>query len=111
MLPVGFFFSYGTNHKLSNRQMEILQMIVRGNVTYKQIAAELGTTEQVIKNTLRVMLAKTRTDSRSHLMADVYNTYLTTFMESSGYNKFVTVKPEFESWMARKEQTRQGIMR
>lgn len=94
MLPASGVNNYAIMKKFTPRQAEVLQLLLNGS-SNKDIGIALDLQEQVVKNYIRVMFNKALVKSRSALVADVYEM----FLESSGYRKFIMLKPQFEMWL------------
>jgi len=70
----GFYASFGDEKNplpdiLTPQQRQIAERIIRGQQTYREIAAELNTTQQIIKNYAREIFDRVGADGRYDLAA------------------------------------------
>jgi DNA-binding NarL/FixJ family response regulator len=57
-----------TDHALTPREVDVLQLVAKGNAN-KEIAAQLSLTEETVKSHIRNILAKLEANDRTHAVA------------------------------------------
>jgi DNA-binding NarL/FixJ family response regulator len=57
-----------TDHAVTPREVDVLQLVAKGN-TNKEIAAQLSLTEETVKSHIRNILAKLEANDRTHAVA------------------------------------------
>jgi DNA-binding NarL/FixJ family response regulator len=77
--------------KLKPKELRITSLVAQG-LLYRQIAPILGTTEQVIKNSVKVVLDKTGADDRADL-AIIYITKIKPALESQSHHGGAGIAP------------------
>jgi len=81
--------AFGQKHKLTERETEILQLLVNRIVLPKKIAKALSISVNTVNNHMKKLFSKTQTDNKSELLAAIL-----LFLQEKNINeKYLSIKP------------------